>query len=93
MSVTLNRRIEDLIRNQIETGRYHSTDEVLEEALRLLEARDRHVQQLRDSVAEGFAAIERGEGIELTPESMEERVRRAAERARRGEQPHHDVFP
>jgi antitoxin ParD1/3/4 len=93
MSVTLTPRIEDLIRNQIKTGRYQSTDEVLEEVLLLLEARDRRVQQLRGSVAEGFAAIERGEGIELTPESMEERIRRAAERARRGDQPHHDAFP
>jgi antitoxin ParD1/3/4 len=93
MSVTLNRWIEDLIRNQIESGRYHTTNEVLEEALRLLEARDRRVQQLRDSVSEGFAAIERGEGIELTPELMEERSLRARERARRGEQPHPDVCP
>jgi antitoxin ParD1/3/4 len=93
MSLSLTRRIEDLIRNQIESGRYHTTDEVLEEALRLLEARDRRVQQLRDSVSEGFAAIERGEGIELTPDLMEERARRAQERARRGERPLPDVCP
>jgi antitoxin ParD1/3/4 len=93
MSVTLTPRIEDMVRNQIETGRYHTTDEVLEEALRLLEARDRRVQQLRDSVLEGFAAIERGEGIELTPELMDELGHRAEERARRGEQPHRDVCP
>jgi antitoxin ParD1/3/4 len=93
MSVTLTPQAEDLIRQQIEAGRYRTTSEVIEEALRLLDARERRVQQLRDSVAEGFAAIERGEGIELTPALMDELSRQAEERARRGEQPHSDVCP
>lgn len=41
----------------------------------MLDERERRVQQVRDSVAEGFAAIERGEGMELTPESMDARIR------------------
>ncbi len=93
MTVTLTPRAEALLRSKIETGSYHDAGEVIERALHLLDAHDRRVQQLRESVAEGFAAIDRGEGIELTPELMDERGRRAEERARRGETPHADVCP
>jgi putative addiction module CopG family antidote len=93
MSVILSPQAETLIRQEVAAGPYRSADEVIQEVLRLLDARDRHAQELRDSVAEGFAAIGRGEGIELTPELMEELSRQAEERARRGEQPHPDVCP
>jgi antitoxin ParD1/3/4 len=93
VSVSLTPQAEDLIRQKIEAGHYRTSNEVIEEALRLLDARDRRKQELRDSVSEGFAAIERGEGIELTPEVMDELSRQAEERARRGEQPHRDVCP
>jgi len=55
--------------------------------------RERRTQQLRDSVAEGLAAIERGEGIELTPDAMDELEREAEELYRQGTQPKPDVCP
>jgi antitoxin ParD1/3/4 len=50
------------------------------------------VPRILESVAEGVTAIEPGEGIKLTAELMEERGRRAMERAQCGERPHRDVF-
>jgi antitoxin ParD1/3/4 len=93
MSVTLAPRTEALIQQKIEVGPYRDADELIAEALRVLDARDRRVHRLRDSVQEGFAAAERGEGIELTAKSMAERIRRAEERARRGDTPSSDVSP
>lgn len=93
MSITLTPQVEERIRQKVASGPYNSGAEVVEEALRLLESRDLRIQQLRESVAEGLAAIARGEGIELTAESIEERLRRSDERARRGDIPHPDVCP
>ena len=93
MSVTLSPQTEALIRRTLEAGRYATVDDVIAEALRVLDARDRRVEQMRESVRDGFAAIERGEGVELTVESMQERGQRTHERARRGDVPSPDVCP
>jgi DNA polymerase III delta prime subunit len=66
---------------------------VIRAALRLLEVRDQRAQDLRASIAEGLAAIERGEGIELTPELVEEIDREAEEQIRLGVPPDPDVCP
>jgi len=85
--------LEERIRQKVESGRYGDASEVIRTALRLLEARDERAQALRASITEGLAAIERGEGIELTPESMEEIDRVADEQIRLGVPPKPDVCP
>jgi antitoxin ParD1/3/4 len=93
MSITLTPQAEELIRQKVAEGHYGSDGEVVEAALRLLEARDQRVNRIRESVVEGLAAIERGEGIEVTEAWMEERLRWSDERARRGDSPNPDVCP
>jgi predicted transcriptional regulator len=66
---------------------------VLREALRMLNVRERRVQEIRASIEEGLAELERGEGIELTPEVMEEISREADELTRLGVLPKPDVCP
>ena len=48
---------------------------------------------MRESIAEGLTAIERGEGREWTPELMAELDRAADERIRQGLPPKPDVCP
>ena len=93
MSVQVPPDVEANIRQIVERGRYHDATEVIRTAVRLLDVRDQQLERLRASVEAGFAAIERGEGIELTRELMDEIEREAEERARRGEQPNPDVCP
>src|SRR5215217_447613 len=83
MSVTLTPELEALIEEILATGRYADAGDVIEQAVRQLEERERR-QRLQASVAEGFAAIERGEGVELTPELWEEIEREADEADRQG---------
>ncbi len=92
MTVTLTPRIEALVRQKIEAGPYGTADEVIEEALRLLDARDRR-ERLRLSIDEAEAEFDRGEGTEWTPALMEQLVREADELLRQGEQPDPDVCP
>ena len=80
MSVTLPPQVEALIRRKVESGLYATPDEVLEEALRLLDEHDRERQWLRNALAEG----EKGEAVDYTPELMEEIYQRALDNSRTG---------
>jgi antitoxin ParD1/3/4 len=93
MSIHVPTDLEESIREKVESGQYDDASEVIRAAMRLLDRRDRRLQELRASIAEGLAAIERGEGIELTPEVMREIEREAQERHRLGLQPKPDVCP
>ena len=93
MAISLPTDLEESIRQKVESGRYGDTSEVIRVALRLLEVRDQRAEELRASIAGGVAAIERGEGIEFTPELMEEIDQEADEHLRRGLTPNPDVCP
>jgi antitoxin ParD1/3/4 len=93
MVIHITPEIEAGIRQRVESGEYADESEVLREALRMLNVRERRVQEIRASIEEGLAELERGEGIELTPEVMEEISREADELIRLGVLPKPDVCP
>lgn len=68
MNVSLTPELERLIRERVESGRYHSASEVVREALRLLDERDEHrrlrLAEMREQVAAGLASLDRGEGVD-----------------------------
>ena len=76
MNVTLAPEFEAMIRERVERGTYNDATEVVQEALRLLDERDRLLASLDEAAAE----FERGEGVEWTPELMEQ-IREEADRA------------
>lgn len=70
-SVTLGEPLMLFINQMIETGRYGSTSEVVRSALRLLEAREQELAQLRLAIDEGLKS-----GVsESTVEEIFARVR------------------
>jgi putative addiction module CopG family antidote len=83
--------VEASIQRSLERGRYEDEVEVMRAALRLLESREERAERLRASIEAGFSAIERGEGIELTPEFWTQLDREADAMAERGEAPSPDV--
>jgi putative addiction module CopG family antidote len=89
MSVTLTPEHEAMIQERIASGRYRDAQEVIGDALRLLEEHER-LQHLR-------ALLEVGQQdddlVTYTPELMDDIYRQAAERLRRGEEPSPDVCP
>jgi antitoxin ParD1/3/4 len=84
MSVMLSPATEKLIRELVENGRYPSADEAVQEGLRLIDVRERHLARLRADVDVGLEQLERGEGVELTEERMEQIFERALENSRAG---------
>lgn len=93
MVIHVTPEIEADVRQRVESGEYTDESDVVRTALRMLDVRERRLQEIRDSLAEAKASIERGEGVEWSPELMEEIEREVAERVRRCEMPHPDVCP
>src|SRR5262245_61381967 len=90
MSVTLTPQLENRIRQKIEAGPYRIAEEVDEEALSLLDDRER-LQALRAKLQIGLDELDRGESSEWMPELMDQLRREADEMHRRGERPDPDV--
>lgn len=93
MVIHVTPEIEADIRQRVERGEYADESDVVRTAPRTLEARERRTHVIRESIAEGLAAVERGDGIELTPEAMDEIEREAEEHVRLGLPVELDVCP
>ena len=65
MNVSLTPELERFIREKVDSGRYHSSSEVVREALRLLEERERlrelRLEELRREIQKG---IDSGEPVD-----------------------------
>jgi len=68
MNVHLTPELETLVHNKVKSGRYNSASEVVREALRLFEQRDRirelQLREVRRKIDQGWGSLERGEGID-----------------------------
>jgi antitoxin ParD1/3/4 len=67
MNVSLTPELEELVAEKVKSGRYNSASEVVREALRLLEEQDElralRLREVREKIAAGLVALDRGEGI------------------------------
>jgi putative addiction module CopG family antidote len=80
MDVRLSPDQEAFVRQAIEAGRFREPEDAVREALSLWEERERRRLELVASIEEAEASIARGEGIEITAESMKalaDRVKRS----------------
>lgn len=82
MNVSLTLELEQFIKDKVNSGKYNSVSEVIGEALRLLDERDRFQEQrlaeLKAKIREGIEELERGEGIDAEEvfAEIEEDIRR-----------------
>jgi antitoxin ParD1/3/4 len=83
MNVSLTDDLEAFVRGKVESGRYMSASEVVREALRLLEAKDRQ-QYLDDELALGFADAQAGRTVAWSPSLLEDLKRESEVRAAAG---------
>jgi antitoxin ParD1/3/4 len=93
MAIQIPSDVEATIRAKVESGQYQDETDVLRTAMRLLEARDERISDVRALIAVGLESLGRGEGVELTPELMNEIDREADEMIAHGLQPNPDVCP
>ncbi|WP_072622651.1 type II toxin-antitoxin system ParD family antitoxin [Spirulina major] len=84
MAIALTPDQEQFVQNKLSSGQYGSADEVIAEALRLLEKRNRGYEawlaQTREQVKVAQAELARGEGIESS--QVIERLRARSRQAK-----------
>ena len=93
MTIQLAADVEASILQRVERGDFPEPNQVIREAMRLLEEQERQIAALRAKLQVGIDQLDRGEGIEWMPKLMDQIRREAVERHRRGETPHPDVCP
>jgi putative addiction module CopG family antidote len=92
MYLPLSRKSEKFVQEKLESGSYATATEVIEDALLLLERRDR-ARAFEQSLIEADESIDRGEGIEWHPGLFDELWEQAEENVRQGILPDSDVCP
>ncbi|HEX9582933.1 MAG TPA: hypothetical protein VGB36_00325 [Gammaproteobacteria bacterium] len=83
MNVELTRDQRAFVQRAIESGRFTREEEAVQEALALWEERERRRLEILAAVDEAEASLARGEGREVTEDSMKELAEEIKERGRR----------
>jgi Arc/MetJ-type ribon-helix-helix transcriptional regulator len=82
MRVNLTPEQRDFLRRAVESGRFERAEDALQEALSLWVERERRRAEILAAVDAAQASIERGEGIEIAPQSMRELAEDVKQRGR-----------
>jgi antitoxin ParD1/3/4 len=82
MNISLTPKLETLVRNKVKSGLYNNASEVIREALRVLDQRDRY-EKLKSEVAKGFQQIERGETVPYNMRAAKKAARAGLKSGRR----------
>jgi antitoxin ParD1/3/4 len=79
MNVSLTPQLESYVKRKVMSGMYNSVSEVVREAIRLLEERDRlqemKLEALRADIKKGLDELDRGEGKPLDIEAIKAKGR------------------
>jgi antitoxin ParD1/3/4 len=77
MVIHLSEERQQIVRSLVQDGRFASEDEVIGEALRLLQEHDEQTRlaELRREIAIGIEQVERGELVPFDPPATLERIR------------------
>jgi Arc/MetJ-type ribon-helix-helix transcriptional regulator len=72
MRVTLTPEQQDFVRRAVESGRFERDEDAVQEALALWVERELRRAEILAAVDAAQASIDRGEGMEITQQSMRE---------------------
>ena len=92
MQIQLSPQIESIVKDLLATGDYHDQDEVIAEAIILLED-ERKLRSLCAALTEAEDEITAGDYVAWSPELRAEIQREARQRVNEGRKPHPDVCP
>ncbi len=85
MNVNLTPELEELVHSKVRSGRYNSASEVVREALRLMEDKDRRIllqrDEIRRQIAQGLESLAQGKGIDGEEAFKQLQVRHERRRA------------
>ena len=81
MTIQLKPEQEKFIQEKIASGEYSNADDVISQAFKLLEVRERKIKELKDKIAVGTEQIAKGQVTdgEKVFERLQEKINRIAE--------------
>jgi antitoxin ParD1/3/4 len=71
MHINLSPEMEQYIKAKVGSGFYGNATEVIRDAVRRMQAAERHIGAFQAAVAKGGAQLDRGEGVAYSPALME----------------------
>ena len=89
MNITLTPELEQIVQSKVQTGGYHSANDVMREALRLLEQRDLAREEIREKIEVAWESLRQGKGTEgetfmaQMEAELEEEIRLEEQQAKR----------
>jgi putative addiction module CopG family antidote len=84
MTIQITGELQSLIQQEFATGQYHSQDDVLTKAVRLLRDRREKLEQLRKDIEPALARLDQGLGEPLDMEAIKAEARRTFEASEHG---------
>ena len=81
MTISISGELQSLVQQELATGQYHTADEVLLAAVRLLGERREKLAKLRREIQPALERLDRGEGERLDMEAIKAEARRRFEQA------------
>jgi antitoxin ParD1/3/4 len=82
MNITLSPQLEEIVRRMVESGGYDSPEDVIRQALELLDRRDKNLAWLRKEVQKGLDQLERGEYTVYDEQGLKDLAERVKARGR-----------
>jgi antitoxin ParD1/3/4 len=93
MHINLSPEMEQYIKSKVGSGFYGNATEVIRDAIRRMQASERHDAALMAAVAIGDAQLDRGEGDYYTPSLLERLTHKALHDPPDGKPADPDVLP
>lgn len=93
MHVNLSPEMEGFIKNKVSSGFYGNATEVIRDAIRRMQAEESRIASWQDAIKLGDSQLDRGEGIDFTPDSIKDITQSAISAMHTGQAFNPEVLP
>lgn len=93
MHINFSPEMEGFIKNKVASGFYGNATEVIRDAIRRMQAEESRIAAWQAAIKEGDIQLDRGEGIDYTPETLNEITQSAIRAIHSGQPMNPDALP
>jgi len=93
MHVNLSPEMEGFIKNKVASGFYGNATEVIRDAIRRMQAEESRISAWQDAIKQGDAQLDRGEGVAVTPDTLNDITQSAISAMHTSQPISSDVLP
>jgi len=93
MHVNLSPEMEGFIKSKVSSGFYGNATEVIRDAIRRMQAEESRISAWQDAIKQGDAQLDRGEGVAVTPDTLNDITQSAISAMHTSQPISSDVLP